>query len=82
MPDAENGSSAPQHTQPNGADGAANGAHDGNPPYRGRTNSNALEGGPPVGLKPGVFESGWCAVTFSEAWRQIKDKCLGGDVYR
>lgn len=58
VPDAENGSSAPHHTQPNG--GSANGSA---PPYRGRTESDTLEGGPPVGLKPGVFESGWCAAT-------------------
>lgn len=62
VPDAENGSSAPQHTQPNGASSAANGGANGAMPYRGRTESDTLEGGPPVGLKPGVFESGWCVI--------------------
>lgn len=55
MPDAENGSSAPHHSQ-NGANGVPNG---GAAPYRGRTESDTLEGGPPLGLKPGVIESGW-----------------------
>jgi hypothetical protein len=63
VPDAENGSSASQHSQPNGANGATNRVHGGAPPYRGRTESDTLEGGPPVGLKPGVLESGWCVMT-------------------
>ena len=70
VPDAENGSSAPQHTQHNGVTAAANGANGNTGPYRGRPESDALEGGPPVGLKPGVFESGWCAATLKEASRQ------------
>jgi hypothetical protein len=59
VPDAENGSSAPHHNGASDADGA----HNGGQPRRGRTDSDTLEGGPPVGLKPGVLESGWCAAT-------------------
>lgn len=62
MPDAENGSSAPHHSQDNGdANGGANGngASRNGVPRRSRTESDTLEGGPPVGLKPGAFETGW-----------------------